>query len=59
MIDRRYHPEHMWASSDRSEFIVGVTELAQEQLCDILYVRLPDVGTAIQAGTAVGTAEAA
>ena len=37
--------------------IVGITDYAQEQLGDIVYVQLPDVGDTVQAGSVIGELE--
>ena len=45
MSDRRYNEAHVWAMSDEFGMVlVGISEHAQEQLGDIVYVELPDVG---------------
>ena len=36
---------------------IGITDYAQEQLGDIVYVHLPEVGETVEAGTAVGELE--
>jgi glycine cleavage system H protein len=45
--DRRYSKEHEWLKIDGSEAIVGITDYAQEQLGDIVYVDLPEPGAAL------------
>ena len=55
--DLRYTKEHEWVrlSGDTAE--VGVTDFAQQQLGDVVYVDVPDAGSAITAGAAFGTIE--
>ncbi|MBI4886647.1 MAG: glycine cleavage system protein GcvH [Acidobacteria bacterium] len=55
--DRKYTKDHEWirVSGDTAE--VGITDFAQQQLGDVVYVELPDVGTQITAGQAFGTIE--
>jgi glycine cleavage system H protein len=43
--DRRYSKEHEWLKMDSGEATIGITDYAQEQLGDIVYVDLPEPGT--------------
>lgn len=56
--DLRYTDAHEWVS-DRGAGVVriGITDHAQSQLGDVVFVQLPDVGTVLAAGTAVGEVE--
>jgi glycine cleavage system H protein len=40
----RYGKEHEWVRVDGDEGVIGVTDYAQEQLSDVVYVELPEVG---------------
>lgn len=42
--DRRYSKEHEWVKVDGDTAIVGITDYAQEQLGDVVYVDLPEAG---------------
>jgi glycine cleavage system H protein len=54
----RYTPEHEWvASAQPGTARVGITHYAQEQLGDVVYVALPEVGAAVTAGSALGEVE--
>ena len=55
--DLRYTRDHEWIrlSGDTAE--VGITDYAQQQLGDVVYVDLPDVGRTLSAGQAFGTIE--
>lgn len=53
----RYTKEDEWVREDGDELVVGVTDFAQSQLGDIVFVELPSVGTAIEAGAPFGTIE--
>jgi len=55
--DRKYTKDHEWVrlSGDTAE--VGITDYAQQQLGDVVYVDLPAVGTKLDAGSAFGTIE--
>lgn len=54
----RYTEEHEWADSRRAPVVrVGITEYAQDQLGDVVFVDLPEVGTAVTAGEVFGEIE--
>lgn len=55
--DLHYSEEHEWVRIDGDVAIVGITDFAQDQLGDIVYVQLPDVGESVSAGTVVGELE--
>ena len=52
-----YHPEHTWARMQGALAIVGITEHAQKELGELVYVELPEVGKAIDAGEVFGSVE--
>jgi glycine cleavage system H protein len=56
--DLRYSEQHEWVR-ERGDGVVriGITDHAQRQLGDVVYVDLPDVGAAVAAGAAVGEVE--
>ena len=43
----RYSEEHEWAKVENGRVRVGITDYAQEQLGDVVYVELPDVGDSV------------
>jgi glycine cleavage system H protein len=45
--DRRYSKEHEWLRVDGDSAFIGITDFAQEQLGDVVYVDLPEPGTTI------------
>ena len=53
----KYTKDHEWIelSGDRGK--VGITDYAQKQLGDVVYVELPDVGTMLKQGESFGTIE--
>ena len=55
--DRKYSSEHEWALANGDTVTVGITDYAQEQLTDIVFVELPEVGKQIKAGDAVAVLE--
>ncbi len=55
--DLKYTAQHEWVRVEDDGVVVGITHYAQEQLGDIVYVQLPEVGDEVEAGTAVGELE--
>ncbi len=55
--DLRYTREHEWARRKGSNVAVGITEFAQDQLGDVVYLELPDVGDPVKKGEAFGVVE--
>jgi len=53
----RYSKEHEWVRVEGESATVGVTDYAQEQLGDIVYVDLPKVGTAVRRSGKLGEIE--
>lgn len=53
----RYSPQHEWVRVDGELARVGITDYAQDALGDVVYVTVPAVGTAIQAGQPCGEVE--
>jgi glycine cleavage system H protein len=43
--DRRYSREHEWVRVEGSSAVIGITSFAADELGDIVYVELPEVGT--------------
>jgi glycine cleavage system H protein len=55
--DFRYTKEHEWVKLEGDVATVGITDYAQHELGDIVYVELPAAGTKVEAGQAFGTVE--
>ena len=55
--DLKYTKDHEWIRVKGEIAEIGITDYAQKQLGDVVYVELPDVGRAIKAGEAFGTIE--
>src|SRR3954447_65006 len=53
----RYTKENEWVLADGDSGTVGITDHAQEELGDIVYVDLPKVGSKIEAGKSLGSVE--
>ena len=52
-----YTPDHEWVKIEGDLATVGITDHAQEELSDVVYVELPSVGQAVGSGDEVGTVE--
>ena len=55
--DLRYTKEHEWVRIDDGLATVGITEYAAEQLGDIVFVELPDIGRTVTQFAAIGVIE--
>ncbi len=55
--DVRYAPDHEWARLEGDRVRVGISDYAQDQLGDIVYVELPRVGDTFERGEVFGTVE--
>jgi glycine cleavage system H protein len=55
--DLRYTREHEWARMKGDRVVVGITDFAQDQLGDVVYVELPDVGDPVKKGESFGVVE--
>lgn len=53
----RYSREHEWVAVEENIATIGITDYAQEQLGDVVYVELPEVGTQITKDDAFGVVE--
>ena len=53
----RYTKEHEWVLADGGTGTVGITDHAQEELGDIVYVDLPKVGSRVESGKSLGSVE--
>jgi glycine cleavage system H protein len=53
----RYTKEHEWVLAEGDTGTVGITDHAQEELGDIVYVDLPKVGSQVEAGKSLGSVE--
>ncbi|MGO1766012.1 glycine cleavage system protein H [Advenella sp. S44] len=55
--DRKYTPSHEWVLAEGDVFVVGITDNAQEQLGDLVYVGDVQVGAQLKAGDTAGVVE--
>lgn len=56
--DLAFSEEHEWISVDSDIATIGITDYAQSQLGDIVFVELPEVGAELKKGESMGTVEA-
>lgn len=54
----RYTKDHEWISLDGNVATIGITDFAQRELGDIVYVEVETIGKAMKAGDVFGTVEA-
>ena len=55
--DRKYLKSHEWFLPDGDSVTVGITQFAADELTDITYVDLPEIGTSVTAGESFGEVE--
>lgn len=55
--DRKYTETHEWVLLDNDEATIGITQYASEQLGELVYIELPEVGDRIEAGNECGVVE--
>jgi len=53
----KYSTEHEWVRVEGNHARVGITDYAQSELGDVVYVDLPEVGTEVQKGSVFGSVE--
>lgn len=56
-MSRRYTKDHEWIDHDGEAAVVGITDHAQEQLGDVVFVDLPEVGRTVEAEEAMAVVE--
>jgi glycine cleavage system H protein len=55
--DCLYQESHEWIRIEGNEALIGISDYAQSELNDIVYVELPEVGDAVEKGEEFGTVE--
>lgn len=53
----RYSKEHEWVKTEADKVRIGITDFAQSELGDIVFVELPEVGDEIEVGESFGSVE--
>ena len=56
--DLLYTKDHEWIRIENGIAIVGITDYAQGELGDIIFIELPEIGDSVQAEDSIGTIEA-
>lgn len=56
-IDLRYTKDHEWAKVEGDKVRIGITDFAQHELGDIVFVELPEVGAELKAEESFGSVE--
>lgn len=56
-LELRYSKDHEWVSSHDKVVRIGITDYAQDALGDVVFVELPTVGVAVDAGGPIGEVE--
>lgn len=54
----RYTKDHEWIAMEGDKATIGITEFAQSELGDIVYIEIETIGKSLQAGAIFGTVEA-
>ena len=57
MADRKYSEDHEWVEVDGETGTIGISDYAQEQLGDVVFVELPDVGKILDRGDEAAVVE--
>lgn len=55
--DLIYSKEHEWVRVEGNRAYIGITDFAQDELGDIVFVELPEIGATVSAGETFGTVE--
>jgi glycine cleavage system H protein len=55
--DVKYFEDHEWARLKNDEAVIGISDYAQDQLGDIVFVELPQIGDTFEKGAEFGTVE--
>ncbi|WP_439027044.1 glycine cleavage system protein GcvH [Haloarchaeobius sp. DT45] len=55
--DRKYEESHEWALRDGDTVRIGISDFAQDELGDVVFVELPEVGDDVEQGEAFGVIE--
>jgi glycine cleavage system H protein len=57
MADRRYTKTHEWVAVDGKHATIGITDFAQSQLGDVVFLELPKIGRKLDVGETFGVVE--
>ncbi len=56
-VDRNYTDEHVWAKKDGDTYLLGISDFAQDQLGEIVYIEMPAAEDTFSAAADFGTVE--
>jgi len=59
MSSVRYTKDHEWVRQEGDTVVIGITDYAQEQLGDVVYVELPEIGRKVEQGKEAAVVESA
>jgi glycine cleavage system H protein len=59
MADTRFTKDHEWVRQEGDVAVIGITDYAQEQLGDVVYVELPEIGRQVAQGKEAAVVESA
>ena len=59
MSTTRYTKDHEWVRQEGDIAVIGITDYAQEQLGDVVYVELPEIGRLVEQGKEAAVVESA
>src|SRR5205085_12608394 len=59
MAETRFTKDHEWVRLDGDIAVIGITDYAQEQLGDVVYVELPEIGRRVEQGKEAAVVESA
>ncbi len=57
MANRKYSEDHEWVEVEGETGMIGISDYAQEQLGDVVFVELPDVGKTLDRGDEAAVVE--
>ena len=55
--EARYSKEHEWVRAEGDLYVYGISDFAQDQLSDIVYLEPPEVGDSFEKGDSIGVVE--
>ncbi len=56
-IELKYTKDHEWIKMEGDVAVIGISDFAQDALGDVVFINLPEVGDAVEAGAAFGDVE--
>ena len=59
MSDVRFTKDHEWVRQEGDVAVIGITDYAQQQLGDVVYVELPEIGRKVEQGKEAAVVESA